>query len=161
MTEAEFKLLFDRHFDAIRSYLYYRSGDESISTDLAQDTFMKVWEKGKLLDPERDTGLLYKIAGDLFISHLRRISRSREAFSEIKFEEAGQSPESDLEYKELHKQYRSALGKIPEKQRTAFLMSRMENLSYSEIAERLSLSIKAVEKRISKALSILRNEITS
>jgi len=161
VTEAQFKLLFDQHFDNIRSYLYYRSGDSDVSTDLAQDTFMKVWEKGKVLDPERDAGLLYKIAGDLFISHYRRVRRSREAFSEIKFEISGSGPDSEIEYKELHRQYRKALEKIPEKQRTAFLMSRMGKLSYSEIAYCLSLSIKAVEKRVSAALQILRNEIQS
>ena len=122
---------------------------------------MKIWEKGKVLDPERDTGLLYKIASDLFISHLRRVRISREAFSEIEFEKTSASPESEMEYNELHSNYKRALRKMPEKQRTAFMMSRMENLSYREIAERLSLSVKAVEKRVSGALIILRKEIRS
>jgi RNA polymerase sigma-70 factor (family 1) len=161
VTQEQFKLVFDQHFEAIRRYLYFRSGDSTVSSDLAQDTFMKIWERGKELDPERDAALLYKIAGDLFISHLRRIRISREAFSEIEFEMTSDSPESEMQYNELQSDYKKALGKLPEKQRTAFMMSRMENLTYREIAERLSLSVKAVEKRVSAALVILRKEIKS
>jgi RNA polymerase sigma-70 factor (family 1) len=161
VTQEQFKLVFDQHFEAIRRYLYFRSGDSTVSSDLAQDTFMKIWERGKELDPERDAALLYKIAGDLFISHLRRIRISREAFSEIEFEMTSDSPESEMQYNELQSNYKKALEKLPEKQRTAFMMSRMENLTYREIAERLSLSVKAVEKRVSAALVILRKEIKS
>ncbi len=161
MTQEQFKLVFDQNFDAIRRYLYFRSGDSTVSTDLAQDIFMKVWERGRPLDPEGDKALLYKMANDLFISHLRRIRRSREAFSEMEFEASSSSPDSEMEYKELQSNYKRALGKIPEKQRTTFLMSRTEQLSYKEIAERLSISVKAVEKRVSAALVILRKEIKS
>jgi RNA polymerase sigma-70 factor (ECF subfamily) len=48
---------------------------------------------------------------------------------------------------------------MPEKQRTAFLMSREESLKYSEIAERLNISVKAVEKRMNGALELLRKEL--
>ena len=48
---------------------------------------------------------------------------------------------------------------MPEKQRTVFLMSRVEDLKYKEIAERLDLSQKAVEKRMSLALAFLKEKI--
>ncbi|TFH26757.1 MAG: RNA polymerase subunit sigma-24, partial [Bacteroidia bacterium] len=51
MNKEQFKSLFDRYFDDIRRYLYYRSGDEALSTDLAQDTFMRIWEKEMVLMP--------------------------------------------------------------------------------------------------------------
>ncbi|RLE02241.1 MAG: RNA polymerase sigma-70 factor, partial [Bacteroidetes bacterium] len=72
MNKEEFKILFDLYFEDIRRYLYYRCGDTTVSTDLAQDTFMRIWEKQMDLQAERDVGLLYKIAGDLFVSHMRR-----------------------------------------------------------------------------------------
>jgi len=75
VTKEQFKTLFDLYFDDIRRYLYYRCGDTSISTDLAQDTFMRIWEKQMDVQPDRDTGLLYKIAGDLFVSHTRRLRK--------------------------------------------------------------------------------------
>ena len=159
MTKEQFKILFDLYFDDIRRYLYYRCGDTTVSTDLAQDTFMRIWEKQMDLQPEKDTGLLYKIAGDLFVSHMRREKLRREAPGEIRFEQRDSSPEEDLQYSELKEKYEKVLMKLPEKQRVVFLMSRTEELTYMEIATRLSISVKAVEKRMSGALSRLRKEL--
>ncbi|MEA3460924.1 MAG: sigma-70 family RNA polymerase sigma factor [Bacteroidota bacterium] len=159
MTKEQFQNLFDLYFDDIRRYLYYRSGDATVSTDLAQDTFMRVWEKQMDLLPGRDTGLLYKIAGDLFVSHTRRERLRKEAPKEIRFEQREPTPEEDLNYRELEKKYEEVLMKLPENQRIAFLMSRTEELTYGEIAARLSISVKAVEKRVSGALSRLRKEL--
>lgn len=159
MTKEQFKTLFDLYFDDIRRYLYYRCGDTTISTDLAQDTFMRIWEKQMELLPEKDTGLLYKIAGDLFVSHTRRERLRREAPKEIRIEQSGRTPEEELQYQELQEKYEKTLMKLPENQRVVFLMSRMEELTYQEIATRLSLSVKTVEKRVSGALSRLRKEL--
>ena len=161
MTKELFKILFDAYFNDIRRYLYYRSGDTILSTDIAQDTFMRVWEKQMDLQPGTDAGLLYKIAGDLFVSHIRRDRLSRGIISELKFELSAETPEDNLNYKELKERYEQALMKLPEKQRIVFLMSRIEGLTYQEIAKRLSLSVKAVEKRMTGALAHLRTELTT
>ena len=159
VTKEQFKSLFDTHFDPIRRYLYYRSGDTVLSTDLAQDTFMRVWEKQMKLDPIKDAGLLYKIAGDLFVSYYRRERLSREIREQLKFDHSGISPEDLMTFEELKSTYERILNKMPEKQRIVFLMSRMDELTYKEIAARLLISVKAVEKRMSGALSMLRKEI--
>jgi RNA polymerase sigma-70 factor (ECF subfamily) len=161
VTKEQFKTLFDLYFEDIRRYLYYRCGDTMVSTDLAQDTFMRVWEKQMTLLPGKDKALLYKIAGDLFVSYTRRERLRREAPERIHFERSDHSPEDQLQYREMQDKYEEVLMKIPENQRIAFLMSRTEELSYQEIATRLSISVKAVEKRISGALSRLRKELTS
>ncbi len=159
MTEEQFKFLFDSHFDSIRRYLYFRSGDTALSTDLAQDTFMRVWEKKLVFGPRKNRALLYKIASDLFVSHSRRRRVYKEIQKELKFDLNWENPEDQIHYKELQKKYENALTKISENQRIVFLMSRMDELTYREIADRLSLSIKTVEKRMSIALAIMRKEI--
>ena len=159
MTKEQFKNLFDLYFEDIRRYLYYRCADTALSTDLAQDTFMRIWEKQMEVLPGKDTGLLYKIAGDLFVSHTRRERLRKEAPELISFEQAGQSPEEELQFRELQNKYERVLMKLPENQRVVFLMSRTEELSYQEIATRLSLSVKAIEKRMSGALARLRKEL--
>jgi len=159
VTKEEFKNLFDLYFEDIRRYLYYRCGDTTVSTDLAQDTFMRIWEKQMDLQAEKDVGLLYKISGDLFVSHMRREKLRRESPELIRFEQRDSSPEDELLYQELQEKYEKALLKLSEAQRIAFLMSRTEELSYQEIATRLSISIKAVEKRITGALYRLRKEL--
>ena len=156
MTQEEFKKLFEMHFAQIRNYVFYRSGNTDVATDIAQETFLKIWEKQNSIQPEKVKGLLYKISGDLFVSHHRKEKRSFQFFNQYLFEERGNSPEDILAFKELKESYEKALVKMPEKQRTVFLMSRVENLKYFEIAEMLGLSIKAVEKRMKNALAHLR-----
>ena len=144
------------HFAQIRNYVFYRSGNTEVATDIAQETFLKIWEKKNSIQPEKVKGLLYKISGDLFVSHHRKEKRSFQFFNQYLFEEKGNSPEDILAFKQLKESYEKALVKMPEKQRTVFLMSRVENLKYLEIAEMLGLSIKAVEKRMTNALAHLR-----
>lgn len=157
MTEKEFKSFFDNNFDSLRSYLYYRSGNQDLATDLAQETFIKIWEKQLTDEGKRTIGLAYKIASDLFVSKFRRKSTELNYLNSLELEFYEVSPHYELEDKELQERYEQTLIKMPEKQRIVFLMSRMEGLKYIEIAERLGISVKAVEKRMHGALSIFRN----
>lgn len=159
MTQKEFKTLFDRHFDAVRNYLYYRCGDAELATDIAQDTFMRVWEKQLDILPDKSAGLFYKIASDLFISRHRKINSDTKFKNSLTIDSDADTPEAKLTYKELKSTYENALAEMNEKQRVVFLMSRTEDLKYSEIAERLQLSVKAVEKRMSQALAYFREKL--
>lgn len=158
MTRAQFKDLFDKHFDAVRNYIYFRSGDGEVATDIAQDTFLRIWEK-QPSDLSQITGLLFKIANDEFISHYRRQKVMSKFKLNLRPDIAGRTPEEQMVYEELKDRYETALFNLPEKQRTVFLMSRIEQLKYHEIANRLGLSIKAVEKRMNQALVYLRQNL--
>lgn len=160
MTREEFKSLFDEHFDPLRNYLYYRCGDADLATDIAQDTFMKLWEKQLDRPPKELVGLLYKMAKDAFISKHRRQQVEQKYIAKPPDKEESLSPEDELSYKELNQNYEKALKEMPEIQREVFLMSRMDELKYHEIAERLELSVKAVEKRMKNALQFLREALT-
>ena len=157
MTHDEFKKLFDHYFDTIRNYIYYRSGDQELATDVAQETFIRIWEKQPDDLKGNIKGLLYKIAGDIFISQIRK---RKTAFKFIALspndENYDISPEQHLQYKELNRNFEKALSDLPDKQRTVFLMHRMDGLKYHEIAAMLGLSVKAVEKRMNIALNFIR-----
>ncbi len=120
---------------------------------------MKLWEKNLDFDEKPLRSLLYKIASDLFISKYRREKVAQKYLVKLEPAIDNHSPEDQLAYQELTSKYETALEELSEKQRTVFLMSRMEGLKYQEIADRLELSVKAVEKRMSYALSYLRNAL--
>jgi len=65
LTEKEYKQFFDSHFDSLRNYLYYRSGDADLATDLAQDTLIRIWEKNINNEGKKTVGLAYKRASDI------------------------------------------------------------------------------------------------
>lgn len=159
MTREEFKTLFDRHFKAVRNYIYYRSGDAELATDIAQDTFMRVWEKQLVIEPDKTIGLLFKIASDLFVSSYRRESLSTKFKNSVVLSGTPETPDQRAEYNELSDKYEHALATMGENQRVVFLLSRVEGLKYNEIADQLQLSVKAVEKRMSQALDYFREKL--
>jgi RNA polymerase sigma-70 factor (ECF subfamily) len=156
LTREQFKYLFDKHFDSVRNYIYYRSGDAEMATDIAQETFMKIWEKQPAAEQDNLTGLLFKIAGDNFISQYRKQQVVSKFRLNTRPDTTAGSPEEQMVFEELKDRYETALAGLPENQRTVFLMSRMDQLKYHEIAERLGLSVKAVEKRMTLALASIR-----
>ncbi len=159
MSKENFKLLFDNYFNSVRSYLFYRGADREQASDIAQDVFLKVWEKQLDIDMKTALRLLYKIAGDMFITHYRREKLDMNYKTIIFSHQVADSPEEQLQYKELSETYTKALSVMNEKQRIVFLMARMEGLKYHEIADRLELSVKAVEKRMSLALNFLKKAL--
>ncbi len=130
-----------------------------MATDIAQDSFMKIWEKNLEYNENQIKGLLYKISKELWISQYRKLDSARKFELNLTYEEESITPEDLLEYDELRVKYEEVLSILPENQREVFLMSRMEDLTYKEIADRLDISVKAIEKRMSLALRTLRKEL--
>jgi len=160
LTQEAFKSCFDQYFDAIRNYIYYRSGNAELATDIAQDVFLKVWEKQlDIQQPQRTQKLLYQMAKNKFIDYIRKQKVSQKYLQSLTFNLKANSTENHLNYQELKKQYETTLKELPDKQRTVFLMNRMEGLTYKQIALRLDLSVKTIEKRMSKTLKCLRKTI--
>ncbi len=156
LTEKEFKTFYDCNFDSIRSYLFYRSGNGDLASDLAQDTLIRIWEKDIKNEGKKTIGLAYKIAKDLFVNSYRRANSAANYAKSLEFEFTNTSPEEELLYMEMKEKYEKTLADLNEKQRVVFLMSRLEGLKYQEIADRIGISVKAVEKRMSGALTTFR-----
>jgi len=70
-----------------------------------------------------------------------------------------ESPEFVLEMKEFDNKLQAAIADLPDKSRVVFLMNRIDGITYREIAENLGVSVKAVEKQMSRALRILREKL--
>uniref|UniRef100_UPI0040487D6A RNA polymerase sigma-70 factor n=1 Tax=Roseivirga sp. TaxID=1964215 RepID=UPI0040487D6A len=159
MTLLEFKQIFDLYYHPIKNFLYYKCGDIDQAEDLTQDVFMKLWDKREEINIETVKSYLYTIASNMLLNKIRHdkvvmnfADKNRDHFNE-------QSPQYALEEKEFKKQLEDTIGAMPEKQREVFLMNRIDELTYKEIAERLELSVKAVEKRMHGALSYLRDKV--
>jgi len=154
-----FKEIFDEHHNYIRNYLYYLSGDSGLSDDLVQDTFLKLWEVRAKVKRESALSLLFTIARHLYFKNHRRKAVHLKFFSNWEEPPKEVSAEFMLEMKEFDSKLQRALSELPEKTRTAFLLSRIDDKSYAEIADSFGLSIKAIEKHISKAKKLLREQI--
>jgi len=157
MELHEFKDVFDRFYSPVKNFLYYKLGDVALAEDLVQEVFLKAWEKKASIRMDTVKSLLYTIAANLANNHYSS-ARARFEFElkENVNHSTQENPEYLLENAEFKIQLEKALLTLPEKQRTVFLMSRIDDLKYGEIAELLEISVKAVEKRMHEALGFLR-----
>lgn len=159
MTHSDFKIFYNKYFDETRRFIYYKCGDTELATDIAQETFLKIWEKKVEPQQGKEISLVFKISSNIFISKIRRIKTEMNYCKSMQINTLQVNNSNELERKELEKQYEKALSNLSEKQRTVFLMSRIDELSYKDMSEQLGISVKAVEKRMSQALASLRKAL--
>ena len=159
MDSGSFKNIFDKYYDNIRNFLYYRSGNIETAEDLVQDVFLRLWENREKIREESVGGYLYTIAANLIKNHYRRNEISYHFINSLTQKNNSESPEFLMEMQEFDHRLQQTLAAMPEKSRDVFLMNRIDGLTYGEIADRLQLSIKAVEKRMHKALLFLKEHL--
>ena len=154
-----FKAIYNEHFDQLRRYIYYRCGDEDLATDISQDAYLKLWEHRNNVVKETILEFLYTIARNLHTSIYRKDKMMLEFKKAETYKSEQQNVENEFYYNETKKKFEVTLLQMSEKQREVFLMSRMDGLKYLDIAERLGISVKSVEKRMTNALSFLRKQL--
>ena len=153
-------MIYDNHFDNLRRYLYYRSGDQDLSADIAQNVFLKIWNKKIDITKGNIKSLLFKMGNDEFISNYRRLKIERDLINSQDFKLVYETDDQN-DFSEMKQKFEKALISLTDKQRVALLMNKMQGLTCKEIAESLNLSQKAIEKRISQALSALKNKLNN
>lgn len=159
LSAVDYKVIFDQYYKAIKNFLYFKVGDSNVAEDIAQDTFVKLWENKNKIDIKTVKSYLYTIAGNLAINMLKREQLKYKFVNQLSHTRNDQTPEYLMEMEEYNQKLQAVLASIPDGAREVFLMNRIEGLKYKEISERLGIGVKAVEKRMSKALSIIREKL--
>ncbi len=157
---AKFRSIFDLYYETIRSFAYYKTGNVDLADDIVQEVFLKLWSNLKDVKEETVKALLYTIASNTIKNHFKHQKVVFNFQKQDQNNNTEDEADSNLRQEELNRKLQDALAEIPEKAREVFLMNRIEGLTYVDIAERLGLSVKAIEKRMSEALSILRSRIS-
>ena len=155
-----FEILFRRYYERLCRYGYGVVGTWEDAEEIVQELFYKIWKeretlriafsvKSYLYGAVRNNSLQY-------LEHLAVRQNYREQELDKHHEIRIQTPEEQLEYKELERQLEDVLNRLSERQRQIFTMSRFEGKKYTEIAGALSLSVKTIEAEMSKALRVLK-----
>lgn len=159
MNKIEFKALFDEYYDPIKNYIYYKVGDIELTDDLVQVVFMRCWEKRDSILMDTAKSYLYKIATNLVIDHSTKKKKVIHFEVHERDKVSIENPHNLLESDEFATELQEAISALTENQREVFLMNRIDSLTYKEIAHRLSISEKAVEKRMRNAIYELKNKL--
>ncbi len=159
--EEAIDLLFRRHYSYVCKSAYRIIPDGNLVEDLAQDVFFELWKKRDRLNINTSVKAYLKRA--VINKALNYIRDKKMKFDDHeKFPETASkraSAQEMMEESEMEKVIHAAIDRLPERCRIVFCLSRFEEMSYQEIANKLEISIKTVENQISKALKYLRSEL--
>ena len=155
---GSYKTLFGLYYARFVNFAHKLTGDRQAAKDLVQEAFMKVWiNRDKLNEALSIDDYLFIIVKRASINFIRDRKFAETLTLELSERISGDAA-SDLpaETRDLISSIRTCVDNMPPQRRKVFLMSRRESLSNKEIAQKLSLSEKTVERHITLALTDLK-----
>lgn len=183
-SEVALAELYDRHVDALFATASRLTTDRQVVEEVVQETFLALWNRAELFDPGSGSLVtwLRTIARNRTVDRLRAAGRRPNliALSATSGEdegdgaaldrlvmsgtvlggaEIGLGPEGELAATELRQTLRDALAQLPETERTAIVLAYREELTQTEIAERLGWPLGTVKTRTRRALLRMREAL--
>ncbi|MCD6091200.1 MAG: RNA polymerase sigma-70 factor [Bacteroidales bacterium] len=158
----EYELLFREYFQPLLSYAVSIIKSEANAEEIVQDIFFGIWKNKKSLDIHTSfSSYLYKAVYNNCLQLLKREKRK------LNYQQDGRNwnnhesmnPGEILLYNELSVKINKVVEELPENCKTIFKLNRYQGLKYSEIADKLAISIKTVEANMTKALKYLKRQM--
>lgn len=160
---GQFESLFRSSYVSLVRYAKTLIKDHDSAEEIVQDLFFRLWnDRGKMKIKSSLNGYLFRSVHNKclhYIEHNRVVARHAEEML-YRQTDTQENPSDILHYKELQVRIVRILERLPERCGKIFYMSRFEGLKYSEIAEKLSVSVKTVESNMGRALKEFRKELT-
>ena len=155
----EFEKLFREHFKPLCGFAIKYVKDLDDAKEVVHDVFVVVWRKLDSLGPDINyKSYLYTSVRNRCLNFIRD-RRNLVKFDKVVEETLISETHDPLETSELEREIEMAIDTLPDKCRQIFKLSRFEELRYSEIAQKMNISVKTVEAQMSKALRILRERL--
>ena len=163
---SAFEYIYTTYYDSLLNYADRLLNDLETARDVVQQMYYKIWEGREVLNISLSVkAYLFKSVyhGSLnTLAHQKNIQKyEREQLTDFYFSTVIQSPEAEeaLWKSDIEQAIQEAIAILPEKCREVFVLSKIEGLKNREIAEKLNISEKTVERHMSIALSKLREEL--
>ncbi len=162
-NEDAFAQLVALHEKRVYTLALRMTGNREDAADVAQEAFLSAWRG--LPSFRGDAGFstwLYRLTSNAAIDHLRKVRRQRNEASlndealRLDAADPAPTPQEQAESEGLREAVRWGLGELSPEHRRVLLLREYQELSYEEIADRLSVDLGTVKSRISRARSALR-----
>ncbi|MGP1990923.1 RNA polymerase sigma factor [Zobellia laminariae] len=157
--ETVFGSLYTKYAKNLHDFLYYKYGDNLNPGDKAQDAFVKLWENCSKVTPDKAKSYLFTVANNMMLNETKHQKVVLKYQSVAPKGYTNENPEFILEQEQYYKKYQTALAKLSEEQRTAFMLNKAEGKKHEEIAQILGVTRKVVEYRIYSAFDQLKKEL--
>ncbi len=159
-SKKAFRIVYDVNYKLLLGVAINILKDTDNAKEVVQEVFFQFWKNHEQIkDGISIRNYLKRAVINRTINQIKY--KSRFVVDEPLHEIYAQTntPQKELELKDLQEKINKALLKVPEKARVIFVLKRHEGLSLKEIAEKLDVSTKTVENQITRAIKILKQEI--
>ncbi|ERJ57746.1 RNA polymerase sigma-70 factor [Sphingobacterium paucimobilis] len=151
LYDAYAPLLYDLGFRLLR--------DTAAAEELVQDCFVKVWSTRAEIQEDRDLWpLIYVMAKRLCFNQLRHARVTRKYLVEVTDVQVN-DVEQRLDVRELESHLEHSIESLPEQQKRALRLSRLEGYSHQQIAAEMGISPNTVKNHITQALKNIRKTL--
>lgn len=154
---------FIEHQNDLLQFLISKVNCPTIAADLTQETYLRIAGRSQLLHIENLRAYLFSVANHLAIDYLRGRSRQLQrdggAPSENLINPAPE-PERILADQQQIEFLQQAIYSLPPKCREVFLLCRVDEKSYAEVAEELGISTRTVESHLRRAMEHIRKQFS-
>jgi RNA polymerase sigma-70 factor (family 1) len=157
-----FRTLYNTYSPKIYRFALAYLKNKPDAEELMQDVFLKIWEKRDQLDPGQNVkAYIFKIAVNSIYDFIRRknIEKAFADFTRQNFQPGTESVWHEIIWNDMLSKLNTLVDGMPEQRKIIFKMSREENLSNQQIAEKLNLSKRTVENQLYRATQYLSEHI--
>ena len=158
--EVAFRYLFEHYYPSLCLFAKRCIDDRETREDIVQEVFFRLWDKRKQITVTSSAqNYLLTSVRNLCLNYLRR-QEVQQPFEESLFDQPDDE-EGDrlIQLRELEEQLAQALAQLPPEHRLAFELNRMEGKSLEEVAQRMGVSTRTVERYRDKAIALLQTEL--
>lgn len=161
------QLAFAQVYNQYRNKLYTYACNLCKSTEtgeeVVQEVFIRIWQKREQINTELNfAAYIKKIALNHVLNHLKKVARDKvlqeEIFSYI--DTIRNTTEDNLLEKELLKTYDEAIELLPPQKKLIYQMSRNEEMTHDQIAEKLNISKNTVKNHMVEATKFIRSYVS-
>lgn len=159
-----FKVFFNYYYIKVRNFADGMLKNREEAENIAQNVFMKIWLNRAMLSPEKSIDhYIFTIVRNEINDSFRRSAYFNDYSDYVmgsQTEDDAFSSEQNYDFKEIVQIVDEAVEKMPDQRKLIFKMSRFSGLSNDEIAKRLDISRRTVEKHISLALHTIKKSLS-
>ncbi len=157
-------LLFNKYRGSLLRYLQKLVASPEDAAELVQESYFRLLRQGNTIQLEAMArAYLFQTATNLARDHLRRrITRHADqhvALDETEIDERLRDPEHEVVWRQAVLAIETGIQELPEITRHVFVLSRFRHLSYPEIALRLGISMRTVQRRMAEAIAHLSRRV--
>lgn len=161
--QSAFRVVFEHYYPRVFEFIRRIVKSDVIAEDVAQDVFVKVWERREMFGVEVQAfgGYIYIMSRNAALNAIRQICRISPLVEPLISPPLAESLEERYYAQEQELIIRLVVCRMPEQRRRVFEMSRYMGMDNQTIATTLNISKKTVENHLTLALKTLRSALAA